>query len=144
MKSSRGERALARAKEAARAERGAPEGFAAPRFLERLTLPVRDGVEVVAASAIDWVGAQDYYSEVHVGGRGYLLRKSLRRLEQELDPRAFARIHRSALVNVARIRSLENASHGERDLLLSDGSDGTRLRVSRLYRDRLMDLLGRS
>jgi two-component system, LytTR family, response regulator len=142
-------RALARAKAAARADRtlalaaklsaevsgAAPE---APRYLERIAIPDRDGVRVVPIEEVDWIEAQDYYAEVHSGGRGYLLRRSLKQLEERLDPRRFARVHRSAIVNVARIQSLRPATHGERDLVLRDG---TQLKLSRMYRDRLAELL---
>jgi two-component system, LytTR family, response regulator len=142
-------RALARAKAAARADRtlalaarlsaevsGQPAE--APRYLERIAIPDREGVRVVPIGEIDWIEAQDYYVEVHSGGRGYLLRRSLKQLEERLDPRLFARVHRSAIVNVSRIQSLRPATHGERDLLLRDG---TQLKLSRMYRDRLAGLL---
>ena len=73
-----------------------------------------------------------------MGWRGYLVRRTLKELEERLDPRQFARVHRRAIVNVAFVESLRPASHGERDLLLRDG---TRLKLSRVYRDRLRDLL---
>lgn len=142
-------RALARAKAAARADRtlalaarlsaelgGSPAE--PPRYLERIAIPDREGVRVVPIAEIDWIEAQDYYVEVHSGGRGYLLRRSLKQLEERLDPRLFARVHRSAIVNVARIQSLRPATHGERDLVLRDG---TQLKLSRMYRDRLAELL---
>jgi two-component system LytT family response regulator len=142
-------RALARAKAAARTDRtraraarlsaevgGSPAE--PPRYLERIAIPDREGVRVVPIAEIDWIEAQDYYVEVHSGGRGYLLRRSLKQLEERLDPRLFARVHRSAIVNVARIQSLRPATHGERDLVLRDG---TQLKLSRMYRDRLAELL---
>ena len=142
-------RALARAKAAARADRtvGLAERFSAelggggaPRtkYLERIAIPDGEGVRVVPVTEIDWIEAQDYYVEVHSGGRGYLLRRSLKQLEERLDPRRFARVHRGAIVNVAFIQVLRPASHGERDLLLRDG---TLLKLTRMYRDRLRELL---
>ena len=142
-------RALGRAKAAARADRtlalaahlsagASGQTTEAPRYLERIAIPDRDGVRVVPIADIDWIEAQDYYVEVHSGGRGYLLRRSLRQLEERLDPRLFARVHRSAIVNVTRIQSLRPATHGERDLVLRDG---TQLKLSRMYRDRLAGLL---
>ena len=109
-----------------------------PRYLERVAIPDREGVRIVPIEEIDWIEAQDYYVEVHTAGRGYLLRRSLKQLEERLDPRRFARVHRSAIVNVARIQSLRPATHGERDLVLRDG---TQLKLSRMYRDRLAGLL---
>ena len=141
-------RALGRAKAAVRADRTvalaqrqAGERGAAPpepRYLERITVPTGDGVRIVPVAEIDWIEAQDYYVEVHTGGRGYLLRRTLKQFEELLDPRRFARVHRGAIVNVAFVESLHPASHGERDLLLRDG---TRLKLSRVYRERLRDLL---
>jgi two-component system, LytTR family, response regulator len=135
-------RALARAKAAARADRARLANGAAareaPRYLERIAIPDRDGIRIVPIEEIDWIAAQDYYVEVHSAGRGYLLRRSLKQLEERLDPRRFARIHRSAIVNVARIQSMRPATHGERDLVLRDG---TQLKLSRMYRYRLAGLL---
>jgi two-component system, LytTR family, response regulator len=142
-------RALARAKAAARADRTVAlaqrlsaeigsDGAQPPRYLERIAIPDGETVRVVPVTEIAWIEAQDYYVEVHSGGRGYLLRRSLKQLEERLDPRCFARVHRGAIVNVAFIETLRAASHGERDLLLRDG---TQLRLSRMYRDRLRELL---
>ena len=141
-------RALGRAKLASRADRtmtlaariSAELGSASVgrQYLERLTVPTGDGLRLMPVAEIDWIEAQDYYVEVHSGRRGYLLRRSLKDLEQRLDPRHFARIHRKAIVNVSRIEKLRPVSHGERDLLLYDG---TRLKLSRIYRDRLARLL---
>jgi two-component system LytT family response regulator len=142
-------RAVARAKAAVRADRtvalaqrlsgelGGGTG-AAPRYLERISIPAGDSVRVVPIAEIDWIEAQDYYVEVHTGGRGYLLRRSLKEFEERLDPRQFARVHRRANVNVDFVESLRPTSHGERELLLRDG---TRLKLSRVYRERLRDLL---
>jgi two-component system LytT family response regulator len=142
-------RAVARAKAAVRADRtvalaqrlsGEVSGATrtGPRYLERISIPAGDGVRVVTVAEIDWIEAQDYYVEVHTGGRGYLLRRTLKEFEERLDPRRFARVHRRAIVNVDFVQSLHPASHGERELVLRDG---TRLKLSRVYRDRLRDLL---
>jgi two-component system LytT family response regulator len=135
-------RALSRAKAAVRADRtraGDGGGVAGPRWLERLTVPTVDGVRVLEAGEIDWIEAQDYCVEVHAGGRGYLLRRSLRELEARLDPARFARVHRSAIVNVARVQHLATAGHGERALRLRDG---TQLKLSRHFRGGLLGILG--
>src|SRR5207253_1580029 len=100
-------RALSRAKAAARADRtlalaarlsSEARTQAAPAYLERIVVPDREGVRVVPVAEIDWIEAQDYYVELHIGSRSYLLRRSLKLLEERLDPRQFARVHRSALV----------------------------------------------
>jgi two-component system LytT family response regulator len=79
---------------------------------------------------IDWIEAADYYSCLHVGTRTHLLRRSMSELEQDLDPSAFCRIHRSAIVNLSRVRALQLNSDGESEVLLDNGST---LPISRRY-----------
>jgi two-component system, LytTR family, response regulator len=108
--------------------------------LERLV--IKDGARttVVPVRDIDWIEAEDYYAGVHVGGRVHLVREPLCDLEQRLDPRCFVRIHRSALVNVARIQELRARPGGESEVVLRDG---TCLRLSRGRRRALLAMLGR-
>jgi len=80
---------------------------------------------------IDWIEAEDYYACLHVGERRHLLRRSMSELEKDLDPNAFCRIHRSAIVNLARVRGLQMNRNGEYEALLNDG---TTLPISRRYR----------
>jgi two-component system LytT family response regulator len=104
-------------------------------------LVVRDGerVTLVPVSDIDWIEAEDYYAGIHVGPRVHLLREPLRDLEHRLDPSRFIRVHRSALVNVTRIRELRPLPRGEAEVVLRDG---TRLRISRGRRRSLLAALG--
>jgi two-component system LytT family response regulator len=104
-------------------------------------LVVRDGerVTLVPVSDIDWIEAEDYYAGIHVGPRVHLLREPLRDLEHRLDPSRFVRVHRSALVNVTRIRELRPLPRGEAEVVLRDG---TRLRFSRGRRRSLLAALG--
>jgi two-component system LytT family response regulator len=76
---------------------------------------------------------------VHTSGRFHLLREPLRELEARLDPHRFVRVHRSAIVNLARVRELQPHFHGDGILVMQDGS---RLRVSRARRAHLHHLLG--
>jgi two-component system LytT family response regulator len=71
---------------------------------------------------------------LHVKTESFLLRTTITNLEQQLDPAKFARIHRSQIVNIDRIRELRPWWHGEYHVLLKDGS---RLTLSRSYRHRL-------
>ena len=84
-----------------------------------------------------FVGA-DNYLRLHVGGRAYLCRGTMAAAEVELDPSRFVRVHRSALVAVDRIAQVQSAESGGYVLELSDGS---RLRTSRQYADRVRALL---
>jgi two-component system LytT family response regulator len=94
----------------------------------------------IRAEEIDWIEAEGYYARLHVGGKSHLLRETLTNLESQLDQNRFLRIHRSTIVNLERIRELQTHSHGEFMVVLNDG---TRLKLSRGYRDRLTTLLGR-
>ncbi|HYG68298.1 MAG TPA: LytTR family DNA-binding domain-containing protein [Anaeromyxobacteraceae bacterium] len=105
------------------------------RFLERITVRERNGVRAVPVAEIDWIGAQDYYAELHAGGESHLVREPLRDLERRLDPRRFVRVHRSAIVNVDRIRKVERSAAGPAAVLLKDG---TSLPVSRPHRKSLL------
>jgi two-component system LytT family response regulator len=101
--------------------------------VERLVVPIATGELIIAVAEIDWIGADDYYTCLHVGSKSYLLRESLASLETRLDPRRFARIHRSAIVQIDRIRSV----HFEEVIL----RNGTRLPVSRRRRAAIEALL---
>ncbi len=109
---------------------------AAPR--ERLVARLGDRSTVIAVGDIDWIEAQDYCAAVHVGDAVHVIRQSLAALETELDPARFVRVHRGALVHVARIRELH---HGGGDLVVVLTS-GVRLPVSRRRREALERLLG--
>jgi two-component system LytT family response regulator len=112
---------------------------AQPAYAERI--PVRgDGrVHFVRVDDVDWIEAADYCVRIHVGGRFHLVREPLRDLAGRLDPRRFFRLHRSAIVNLSRIRELEPHFHGEYVVVMQDG---TRLRTSRSRRDELHRRLG--
>jgi two-component system LytT family response regulator len=86
------------------------------------------------AAEIDWIEAADYYACLHVGERSHLLRRSMADLERELDRRIFCRIHRSAIVNITRVRELRLDANGEYEVVLESGAP---LRLSRSYRDQL-------
>ena len=114
----------------------APVRTGAPR--ERLVARLGDRSSVISVGDIDWIEAQDYCAAVHVGETIHVVRQSLSTLEGELDPARFVRIHRNAMVNVARIRELH---HGGNELGVVLAS-GVRLPVSRRRRDALEKLLG--
>jgi two-component system LytT family response regulator len=88
------------------------------------------------AAEIDWVEAAGNYVRLHIGRDVHTLHEGLSSIEAKLDPQHFLRIHRSTIVNVARIRELQPWFHGDSILILRDG---TKLTVSRTYRDALKD-----
>ncbi len=109
-----------------------------PQEPERLVIKSIGQVSFVKISEIDWIEAADYYACLHVGARTHLLRRSIAELEQDLNPAMFCRIHRSTIVNLNRVRTLELSAAGEYEVLLENGSS---LRLSRRYRKRLQSCL---
>jgi len=101
---------------------------------------VRDGtrVHVIDVDALDYVQARDDYVGFHSQGQEYLKEQPLAEVEAELDPRAFVRIHRSFIVNLARIARVEPLTRDSRVVILKDGR---RLPVSRSGYQRLTALL---
>jgi two-component system, LytTR family, response regulator len=111
---------------------------AEPRAMDRLMVKSAGRVLFLRAAEIDWIEAADYYACLHVGAKTHLLRRSMSDLERELDPRTFCRIHRSAIVNIARVRELRLDLHGEYEVALEGGS---KIKVSRGYREKLQERL---
>jgi two-component system, LytTR family, response regulator len=131
------DRALGRAKQ--RIALGKNKDKDLPRKLERIAIKSVGQVSFVKVSEIEWIEAADYYACLHVASRTHLLRRSMSDLEQELDPTVFSRIHRSTIVNLDRVRSLQLTEDGEYEVLLESG---VRLRLSQRYRKQLQSRLG--
>jgi len=111
-----------------------------PVHLERLVIKMNGHVFFIKADEIDWLEAEGNYVRLHAGKESYLLRDTISALESQLDPKKFIRVHRSAIVNIDRITELQPWFHGEYRIILSEG---VQLTLSRTYREKLHDLLGR-
>jgi two-component system LytT family response regulator len=92
----------------------------------------------VAASDVLWIDAADNHLQLHTAGRTHLVRGTMKDAEGELDPEPFIRVHRSAIVNVARIVAID-AQAGDGYVVVL--SDGTKLRTSRQYAARVRALV---
>lgn len=117
----------------------APTATAGPEYLSRLLVSVGTRSVVVPVESVTWIRADDYYASVFASGTAYLIRESLAELERRLDPRDFLRVHRSAIVRLAVVRSLDRPPNGQMALVLDDG---TRVPVSRSRREAVMRGLG--
>jgi two-component system LytT family response regulator len=105
---------------------------------ERLLVGIAQGTRVVWIKDVEWIEAADNYAIVHsVDGAG-LLREPLKSLEARLDPTRFARVHRSAIVNLTRVRQLRLLRGGDYALTLRSGAIVT---MSRTYRDDVLHRL---
>lgn len=109
-----------------------------PSETRRFIIKQGNTLEVVKYVEIDWVEASDYYSTLHADGRTHMLRRSLADLDALLAAHGFYRIHRSAIVNLNRIRALEIREDGEYEVVLQTGQ---RLRMSRRYRKAVLERL---
>jgi len=102
-------------------------------------IAVKSGSHVVwvTLDEVDWIGSADNYAELHVGTKTHLLRETMAALEARLDSKQFVRISRSVIVNAPRIKELKRLFYGGCEITLQDG---TKLTLSRRYRDKLQQL----
>lgn len=135
------DRAIRRAKDAIRARRllnavhdladdGAAAGPPAATDPGRITVHEGRRVSWVEIRDVEWIEAADYYAQVHALGKAHLVREPLQKLEERLG-NGFLRVHRGALVNVAKIQRLERGDDAELTIVLQSGA---RVQVSRSRR----------
>ena len=107
-------------------------------YPERLS--IRDSGETinVQIESIDWIDAAGDYMCVHAEGETFVLRGTMKRLEELLDPDKFVRVHRSTIVNRNRVRSLRPHRNGEYFLTLDNSRE---LKLSRSYKANLERLV---
>jgi len=103
------------------------------RSSERLLVPRGEQLELIEASAIHWLEADDNYVHVHTAGAKYLVRRTLADLLEQLGER-FVRIHKSTAVNLAEVASLAPLFKGDHEVRLRGGAV---LRLSRRFKDEL-------
>ncbi len=105
---------------------------------DRILLKSSGEIFFLKAEQIDWIEAEGDYMKFHVAGRAHLMRETMARLEARLDPKRFIRIHRSTIVNLDRVQKLSPTFLGEYAVILHDG---TKLKLSRGYHERIAELL---
>lgn len=110
------------------------------RGLDRLAFKVDGRVILLRTDEIDWLESEGNYIKVHVGEVTHLFRETLSGLEADLPPGRFLRISRSVLVNLDRVRELQPLFYGDYVVILRDG---TKLNLSRTFRDGVERLLER-
>jgi len=110
-------------------------------YLERIALKANGKIVFLNVTDIDWIEAAGVYIHIHVGDKTHLYRSSVAQMLERLDPARFIRLHRSAVVNTARILELYPRSHGDYTVVLQGG---TELMMSRAYRTALEGWLRQS
>lgn len=139
--------ALKRAKNRARADRDTSERRIvalldsmekAHRRLRRVAVKSAGRTTFVSVEDIDWIGAADNYVELHCRGVCHLVRCSMAEMESALDPDGFVRIHRSAIVNVSRVKEVRSMAPGEYAIVMQGGE---RLNSGRSFADKVRTLI---
>ena len=109
--------------------------------LDRLVVKSGGRVFFLRTDEIDWIEAAGNYVRLHLGEESHLFRETMNGMEARLDARRFVRIHRSRIVNTERIKELQPWFNGEYVVILRNG---TRLTLSRGYREKLQEQLGKA
>jgi two-component system LytT family response regulator len=109
--------------------------------LDRLVVKSGGRVFFLRTDEIDWIEAAGNYVRLHLGEESHLFRETMNGMETRLDTRRFVRIHRSRIVNSERIKELQPWFNGEYVVILRNG---TRLTLSRGYREKLQEQLGKA
>jgi len=108
-------------------------------YLTRLAVRDRDCIRVLNVDEVDWIGVENEQTFVHVGSEVYLTRRTLADLEMWLDPTRFFRAHRSAIVNLDRVKEIVPWFKGSHKLRLTTGAE---VELSRAQARALRKILG--
>ena len=110
-----------------------------PRHLERLVIKNGGRVFFLNVQDVHCIESEGNYVRVYDNQKGYLLRETISSLEEQLDPRQFRRIHRSAIVKIDRIKEMQPWFHGEYRIIMENGKE---LTLSRNYRANFQGAVG--
>ena len=111
------------------------------RYLSRVVVRADGRTLLLRASDVDWIEAADYYARIHSGTKSHLLRETMNDLEARLDPDVFFRVHRSAIVNLEKVKEIQPYTRGEHVVIMNNGA---KVRLSRGRREKLEERLGQS
>ena len=112
-----------------------------PTYMRRIPVRRDDLVFLIDVQDVDWIEADGDYAHIHIGKSDYIVRETMACLTSTLDPSRFARIHRSIIVNLDRVREFRQLFKGDHTVFLQDG---TELKLSRHFKGALERQLGRS
>jgi two-component system LytT family response regulator len=113
----------------------------APGHLSRLAVRSGGRVTIVDVADIDWIEAAGNYVKLHTGGAAHMLGRTMTEMEATLPSGRFVRIHRSAIVNLDRVKELRTEDNRDFTVVLHGGAV---LRLSRTYREAFERALGSS
>jgi two-component system, LytTR family, response regulator len=108
------------------------------RYTTRIVFRSRGRILFLPVSEIRWIAAEENYVRISTHEESHLLRETMARLEERLDPQLFLRVHRSAIVNLQHVKEVRSESDGENAVVLVNGQ---RVPMSRSYRSRVHRLM---
>ena len=118
-----------------------PTGRIGNRYTNRIVFKSRGRIVFLRVSDIRWIGAEENYVRISTQSETHLLRETMARLEEKLDPDMFLRIHRSSIVNLQHVKEVRTETDGEYAVVLVNGE---KLSMSRGYRSRINGWLSHS
>jgi len=137
--------AVERAREQIQASAAAPSSNGAADaqdspYTKRIVFKSRGRILFLHVSDIRWIGAEENYVRISTESESHLLRETMTRLEEKLDPQMFLRVHRSSIVNLQYVKEVRTEKDGEFAVLLANGQ---KIAMSRSYRSRIQGWLQR-
>lgn len=106
----------------------------------RLIIKEDDRLVFLRPDQLDWIESAGNYVCLHTGAQSHILRVTMSRLEEKLDPEIFRRVHRTAIVNINQVKEIRSTPTGEYRVFLQDG---TQIPLGRKYRDQFLSSLDR-
>ncbi len=117
--------------------KASPLGGQSP-YPHRLAVKDRKRIRFVNVSEIIWIESAGNYVHLHTKDHRHLVRQTMKNLEERLDPDQFARVHRTAIVNLSFVKEIYDGDYGDAEIHLKTGG---RVPISRTHRSSLKDRL---
>jgi two-component system LytT family response regulator len=118
--------------------RSSGRGRNAEPYAARIVFKSRGRILFLPVTEIRWIGAEENYVRICTEGETHLLRETMARLEEKLDPQIFLRVHRSSIVNLQYVKEVRTEPNGDSAVLMVDGK---KIAMSRSYRSRVSEWL---
>ncbi|MBO6524216.1 MAG: response regulator transcription factor [Balneolaceae bacterium] len=104
-------------------------------FLKKISVKKKGKISFISVDQIMWMESEGAYLKLHLKDKSWeLVNYSMKEIESELDPERYIRIHKSYIVNIEEIESMESYFHGEYIVTMNDGNE---LKLSRTYKEKL-------
>jgi len=110
------------------------------KYTNRIVFKSRGRILFLPVCEIRWIGAEENYVRICTQSETHLLRETMSRLEEKLDPQLFLRVHRSSIVNLQFVKEVRTDAEGECMVVLVNGQ---KVAMSRSYRSRIQEWLHR-